>query len=269
MNTFISKLIVVCMLGLSMVETRASEAALHQKGEVARTMSANESRRLSATRAGTDTRPEERRGALLGGLVGAGLGGPFGAGVGVIVGGGWLGKLVGLHRVNAELGTQVEVLAEARASDEAQYRREVARLSRALVRAESQKAVVESVAIQFRTASATLESHYQSALEDLAIALANSRDARVVLSGFADRRGDADYNLKLSEDRVAEVRRFLLAHGVTAAQIETRAFGESMPVSESGSPEDYFFDRRVVMELVDSGSSGSDKTSNSRGVAVR
>ncbi len=274
MKTAIRKLIVMCLLGSAVVNAAAEEKAVPAPTQHSTTSDSLTSH--SATNELSGTLAEEKRGALIGGLVGAGLGGPFGAGVGVIVGGGWLGKLIGLHRVNDELNTEIKGLAQAHANDETRYNRQVARLTRALAKAEAQQAVVEAVPIQFRTASAALETHYRKELAELASTLAKRGDARVLLSGFADRRGDAAYNLKLSEDRVAEVRRFLLSRGVSTAQIETRAFGESMPVSDAESPEDYFFDRRVVMELISSDSSKNrvnnqldNNSTNSKGLAVR
>jgi outer membrane protein OmpA-like peptidoglycan-associated protein len=51
-------------------------------------------------------------------------------------------------------------------------------------------------------------------------------DAHLILGSHADRRGSVEYNQALSERRVERTRQFLTEHGVPAASIETKAFGE-------------------------------------------
>jgi outer membrane protein OmpA-like peptidoglycan-associated protein len=51
-------------------------------------------------------------------------------------------------------------------------------------------------------------------------------DARLMLSGYADRRGPKTYNQRLSERRAELVKSFLVDEGVPEANIETRAFGK-------------------------------------------
>jgi outer membrane protein OmpA-like peptidoglycan-associated protein len=51
-------------------------------------------------------------------------------------------------------------------------------------------------------------------------------DAKLILTGHADKRGPAAYNLKLSERRVESVRHYLVEHGVPADHFETKALGE-------------------------------------------
>ena len=51
-------------------------------------------------------------------------------------------------------------------------------------------------------------------------------DAKLILAGHADKRGTPAYNLALSQRRVDRTKSFLVEHGVPAANIETKAFGE-------------------------------------------
>jgi outer membrane protein OmpA-like peptidoglycan-associated protein len=51
-------------------------------------------------------------------------------------------------------------------------------------------------------------------------------DARLVLSGHADKRGPQAYNQPLSERRAALVKKFLVEQGVPETDIETQAFGK-------------------------------------------
>jgi outer membrane protein OmpA-like peptidoglycan-associated protein len=51
-------------------------------------------------------------------------------------------------------------------------------------------------------------------------------DARLILSGYADRRGPGHYNKALSERRAILAKRFLVEQGLPEANIITRAYGE-------------------------------------------
>ena len=51
-------------------------------------------------------------------------------------------------------------------------------------------------------------------------------DARLVLSGHADKRGPQAYNQPLSERRAALAKNFLVEQGIPEGDIETQAFGE-------------------------------------------
>jgi outer membrane protein OmpA-like peptidoglycan-associated protein len=56
-------------------------------------------------------------------------------------------------------------------------------------------------------------------------------DARLVLSGYADRRGPAHYNQALSHRRAILAKRFLVEQGVPEANILTRAYGKDRTLS--------------------------------------
>jgi outer membrane protein OmpA-like peptidoglycan-associated protein len=69
----------------------------------------------------------------------------------------------------------------------------------------------------------------QETLASLASDFATYREskpnAQLILEGHADRRASAEFNQALSERRVESTKRFLIEHGVPAANIETKAFG--------------------------------------------
>ena len=206
----------------------------------------------SAAAAPKKTEAEETRGAAVGLVVGAVVGGPIGAGVGAMVGGAVLGKLVGYHRINRELESEMISLAHKKKSNEEEMHSEIANLDDELKRMiEIQTASWNSrqLPIQFKTASSDIEQHYQAQLNEIARILSRNLDTRVSLSGFADRRGDHLYNQTLSENRVSNVHAYLTSRGVKKNQIVTNAFGESKPLSQEETPENHFFDRRVVMQF--------------------
>jgi hypothetical protein len=63
--------------------------------------------------------------------------------------------------------------------------------------------------------------------------LESKPEAHLILESYADPRGPAEYNQKLSERRVDRVRRFLVEQDVSEADIDTKAFGALHTLSEA------------------------------------
>jgi outer membrane protein OmpA-like peptidoglycan-associated protein len=57
-------------------------------------------------------------------------------------------------------------------------------------------------------------------------------DARLTLTGHADPRGGAEYNQALTERRVGSVKNFLVQQGVPESSIDTKALGDSQPLTK-------------------------------------
>ncbi len=69
--------------------------------------------------------------------------------------------------------------------------------------------------------------------EDFKKYLETKPDAHLTLEGHADPRGSVEYNQALSERRVERTKNFLVEHGVPAANLETKAFGEQKNLDEA------------------------------------
>lgn len=73
----------------------------------------------------------------------------------------------------------------------------------------------------------------QPKLDEIAAALA--RDAsigRVTITGYTDRLGSDEYNLRLSQRRAAAVKDYLVRKGVAASRLEALGKGKANPVVE-------------------------------------
>jgi len=99
----------------------------------------------------------------------------------------------------------------------------------------------------FRTDEHVLSSTTGSRLQQLAAILATMPDVIVQLDGFADERGDAAYNQKLSVRRAEHVRNVLVANGVRAGRINVRAHGESPAADDN--VDSLAFERKVSLTL--------------------
>jgi hypothetical protein len=73
------------------------------------------------------------------------------------------------------------------------------------------------------------------------------RARTVVLTGFADEIGPADYNVDLSRRRAEVVRAALAGRGVTV-DVSVKAMGEKEPLLKGENAHDYAYNRRVELE---------------------
>ncbi|MCK6617306.1 MAG: OmpA family protein [Cyclobacteriaceae bacterium] len=86
---------------------------------------------------------------------------------------------------------------------------------------------------------------------DLLVAMMNEHKSMVIqLEGHTDYAGDPAKNLKLSEQRVEEVKGYLVKRGIKKDRVKTKAFGGSMPLSHDNTPEARRLNRRVEVRIL-------------------
>lgn len=68
-------------------------------------------------------------------------------------------------------------------------------------------------------------------IESVADYLLANPQVTVLIDGHCDERGSREYNLSLGEHRALAVRAYLISLGVAGDRIQTRSFGEEMPVN--------------------------------------
>jgi hypothetical protein len=103
----------------------------------------------------------------------------------------------------------------------------------------------------FETDHATPKLEHTNWLDENVVRLLRPcKDLRVSLSGRTDRRGNQDYNLRLSERRVEAVRNYLVRQGVNSAQIDIGWVGEGYAI-EKGEKDgtDNPVDRAVLVRI--------------------
>ena len=99
----------------------------------------------------------------------------------------------------------------------------------------------------FRTDEAVLADTTGDRLATLGSTLASMSDVQIQLDGFADERGDEDYNYKLSVQRVEFVRDQLVAAGIHPSRIQVAAYGEAP--AQDATADSFALERRVSLTL--------------------
>ncbi|MDW3191183.1 MAG: OmpA family protein [Cytophagales bacterium] len=73
---------------------------------------------------------------------------------------------------------------------------------------------------------------------------------RLKISGYTDSSGNADSNLKLSDDRAHAVEQYLIDKGIAANRLEAKGFGIENPIASNDTREGRAKNRRVEFEIV-------------------
>ena len=74
--------------------------------------------------------------------------------------------------------------------------------------------------------------------------------AQIILAGFTDERGTAEYNRGLGERRAESVREALIALGANAQNIQTVSFGMDMPADPGHDESAWAKNRRAEVGVV-------------------
>ena len=104
--------------------------------------------------------------------------------------------------------------------------------------------------ILFASGKAKIRAASFPLLDDAVRVLQQYGDLRMRISGHTDNTGKVARNQKLSEDRAAAVKTYLVSHGVEASRIETRGAGPDEPIASNASALGRTQNRRIEFELL-------------------
>jgi outer membrane protein OmpA-like peptidoglycan-associated protein len=103
--------------------------------------------------------------------------------------------------------------------------------------------------IYFATGKATLLSKSFKGLDEVAKVLKDDTRLKLAVDGHTDNVGADDFNQKLSENRAASVKAYLVKKGVDPSRITSAGYGETHPVSDNKTAAGKQQNRRVELKL--------------------
>lgn len=169
-------------------------------------------------------------GAALGQLIGKDTKGTLiGTGIGALLGMGW-----GAYRDHQE-----QELRERLRNTEVKVRREGENINLCL-----------PGGVTFKTNSADISSAFYRPLNSIAQVLNEYQESKIVVSGYTDNTGSAEYNMNLSQRRANSVRDYLLSQGVQATRILAYGHGENNPRATNSTSEGRAENRRVEIQIM-------------------
>lgn len=105
--------------------------------------------------------------------------------------------------------------------------------------------------VQFETGSAKLIDQSKSLLDEVAGQLKeHSEISKVQIEGHTDSKAGKALNQRLSEQRAASVKAYLISKGIAANRLTTKGFGETRPVADNNTEDGRFKNRRVDFKIL-------------------
>ena len=97
---------------------------------------------------------------------------------------------------------------------------------------------LEIPGIEYDFDAATLRPKSKEILDKLVEFLQLNDNITIEIRSHTDSRGNDDYNLKLSDKRAASVVKYLIAHGINKARLESKGMGETEPLDDCSKYDD-------------------------------
>ena len=118
------------------------------------------------------------------------------------------------------------------------------------IREEEREALLLATrAIRFETGRAELVSSSYTVLDQIAAILNKYPNYKVSIAGHTDSVGNADKNMRLSEDRAKACYNYLLSKGFDPSRMSFVGFGETQPIADNGTREGRRLNRRVEFNM--------------------
>ncbi|WP_405566128.1 OmpA family protein [Polaribacter sp. Asnod6-C07] len=175
-------------------------------------------------------------GAILGAVIGNNVGNKKNSELGAVLGG-VIGGVAG-----GVIGNKMD--KQAREIQEAIPGAEVERVGEGIM------LTLGENAIRFDTNKSTLTATAKANLDKLVPVLNNYENTNIVIYGYTDSTGRAEYNQMLSEKRANSVKDYLGAKGVDSARFETKGLGINDPIATNETAEGRSKNRRVEFAIV-------------------
>lgn len=170
-------------------------------------------------------------GAVLGNNIGKGGNGALGAVLGGVIGG----------AAGGIIGNKMD--KQAREIDNALPGADVVRVGEGI------KLVLGENAVRFDFNKSTLTSQAKANLDKLVKVFTEYPDTNIVIYGYTDNKGAADYNLKLSQDRANSVKAYLAKKGLAASRFTTTGMGMADPIESNDTDAGRSKNRRVEFAI--------------------
>ncbi len=103
--------------------------------------------------------------------------------------------------------------------------------------------------IYFDFDSQTIRGSENGKIQQIASFL-QQNNRQIIIAGFTDERGTAEYNRGLGERRAGSVREALIALGADAQSIQTVSFGAEMPADPGSGESAWAKNRRAEIGVV-------------------
>jgi OOP family OmpA-OmpF porin len=102
----------------------------------------------------------------------------------------------------------------------------------------------------FEQGKAIINPNSFPGLDELVALMKDNTKLVIQLEGHTDNQGNPGKNMELSQDRVDNVKKYIVSKGVDKDRIKTKAFGGTKPLLNANTPEARVKNRRVEMRIL-------------------
>lgn len=104
--------------------------------------------------------------------------------------------------------------------------------------------------VYFDSGKSSLKSKSFKALNDL-VEILNIKNTMVIeIQGHTDDVGNADDNLKLSQSRAEEVKKYLISKGINSSRVSAKGYGQTMPIADNSNEAGKAKNRRTSLKVI-------------------
>ncbi|MBK7310735.1 MAG: OmpA family protein [Sphingobacteriaceae bacterium] len=104
--------------------------------------------------------------------------------------------------------------------------------------------------VYFETGKSNLKPNSFKALDDLVEILKIKTTMAIEIQGHTDNVGKEEDNLKLSQERANEVRKYLITKGIAETRVSAKGYGQTMPVADNGTETGKAKNRRTSLKVI-------------------
>jgi OmpA-OmpF porin, OOP family len=104
--------------------------------------------------------------------------------------------------------------------------------------------------IQFDLDKYNIKPEYQPILDEAVSTLKAKPDVKVVISGYTDNSGTAEYNMGLSKRRAKAIYDYFVAKGISASRLQSVGHGLEDPIASNATADGRALNRRVELKVV-------------------
>ena len=174
-------------------------------------------------------------GAVIGGILGNNLGKGGNGAMGAVLGG-VIGGVAG-----GVIGNKMD--KQAREIETALPGAQVERVGEGI------KLVLGENSVRFDTSKSTLTTTAKANLDKLVPVFKSYADTDIVIYGYTDSTGSAEYNLNLSQQRANSVEKYLESKGLNMSRFKMVGMGIADPIATNDTPEGRSQNRRVEFAI--------------------
>jgi outer membrane protein OmpA-like peptidoglycan-associated protein len=102
----------------------------------------------------------------------------------------------------------------------------------------------------FLQGKSVIQSESFDELDEVVLMMRYNENLVIQLEGHTDNVGNTEKNMELSQDRVDEVKDYLVDKGISKSRVKTKAFGGSQPIAKDNTPEARNLNRRVEVRIL-------------------